>query len=113
MALLAIAIPIPANKIEQWKKFTKELMTTRRSDFVASRKRLGVHERTFLQHTPHGDMVVVTLEGANPHKSFAEFGQGNDPFTTWFKQQVMEIHGMDLTAPPPGPLPEMIVDSQS
>ena len=113
MALLAIAIPIPANKIDQWKTFTKALMTTKKADFTASRKRLGVHERTFLQHTPHGDMVVVTLEGANPQKAFAEFGAGTDPFTQWFKQQVMEIHGMDLSAPPPGPLPEMIVDSNA
>ena len=113
MALLALAIPIPANKIDQFKRFTKELMTTRKADFMASRKKLGVHERTFLQHTPHGDMVLVTLEGANPHKAFAEFGAGTDPFTTWFKQQVMEIHGMDLGGPPPGPMPEMIVDSNA
>ena len=113
MAMFAIAIPIPANKIDHFKKFTKELMTTRKAEFAASRKRLGVHERTFMQHTPQGDMVVVTLEGANPQKAFVEFGQGSDPFTQWFKQQVSEIHGMDLSSPPPGPLPEMIVDSNS
>lgn len=112
MALFAIAIPIATDKVEHFKKFTKELMTTRKAEFTASRKKLGVHERTFLQHTPHGDMVVVTLEGANPQAAFAEFGQGTDPFSMWFKQQVKEIHGgMDLSAPPPGPMPEMIVDS--
>ena len=57
-------------------------------------------------------MGVVTLEGANPTKAFAEFGQGTDAFTTWFKKSVAEIHGMDLSAPPPGPMPEQIVDSQ-
>ncbi len=57
-------------------------------------------------------MVIVTLEGANPGKAFAEFDKGSDPFTTWFKQQVSEIHGVDLGAPPPGPMPELIVDSQ-
>jgi len=113
MALLALAIPIPANKIDQFKRFTKELMTTRKAEFTASRKKLGVQERTFLQHTPHGDLVIVTLEGANPQKAFAEFGAGNDPFTMWFKQQVSEIHGMDLGGPPPGPMPEMIVDSNA
>jgi hypothetical protein len=113
MALLALAIPIPANKIDQWKRFTKELMTTRKAEFTASRKKLGVQERTFLQHTPHGDLIIVTLEGANPQKAFAEFGAGNDAFTTWFKQQVQEIHGMDLSGPPPGPMPELIVDSNA
>jgi len=57
MALFAIAIPIPANKVDQFQRFSK------------------------------------------------------DPFSEWFKQQVMEIHGMDLSAPPPGPLPKLIVDS--
>jgi hypothetical protein len=113
MALLAIALPIPPGKTEQWKKFTSELKGARKTEFTESRKRLGVHERTFLQHTPHGDMIVVTLEGANPQKAFSDFGSGNDAFTKWFKQQVMEIHGVDLGAPPPGPLPELIVDSKA
>jgi hypothetical protein len=112
MALLAMTFPIPAGKTEQWKKFVGELKGQRKEEFAASRKRLGVRERTFLQHTPHGDMVIVTLEGENPGKAFAEFGQGTDAFTTWFKQQVSEIHGIDLGQPPPGPLSEMIVDSQ-
>jgi len=112
MALLAVAFPIPAGKTEQWKKFIGELSGPRKGEFAASRKRLGVRERTFLQHTPQGDLVIVTLEGENPGKAFAEFGKGTDAFTMWFKQQVSEIHGMDLSAPPPGPMPEMVIDSQ-
>lgn len=34
-----------------------------------------------------------------------------DEFTTWFKQQAMDAHGVDLDAPPPGPLPELVLDS--
>jgi hypothetical protein len=112
MPMFAMAIPIAPGKTEAFKKFISELNGARRAELVESRKRLGVRERSFLQHTPHGDMVVVTLEGANPQKAFAEFGQGTDAFTTWFKKQVSEIHGMDLSAPPPGPMPELIVDSQ-
>jgi hypothetical protein len=112
MPMFAMAIPIAPGKTEAFKKFTSELNGARRAELVESRKKLGVRERTFLQHSPHGDMVIVTLEGANPQKAFAEFGQGTDGFTTWFKKQVSEIHGMDLSAPPPGPMPEMIVDSQ-
>ena len=112
MAMLALAFPIPPGKTDQWKKFIAELRGARRADFAASRKRFGVRERTFLQHTPHGDLVIVTLEGENPGKAFAEFGQGTDAFTTWFKQQVSDIHGLDLSAPPPGPMPELMIDSQ-
>ena len=112
MALLALAFPISPGKTDLFHQFTNELKGRRKADFLASRKKLGVRERTFLQHTPHGDVVIVTLEGANPAQAFADFGAGNDEFTTWFKKNVQEIHGMDLSAPPPGPMPELIVDSQ-
>lgn len=111
MALFAMAVPIPAGKENQWKAFVAELTGARKADFVASRKKLGVRERTFHQQTPMGDFVIVTLEGEDPQGAFTKFGQGTDPFTEWFKTQVKEIHGMDLAAPPPGPLPKQVVDS--
>ena len=109
----AMAVPIPPGKVEQWKKFANQLTTTRKADFTASRKKLGVRERTFLQHSPMGDMVIVTLEGQNPQKAFQDFAKGNDEFTKWFVSEVKSVHGFDLTQPPPGPLPELIVDSGS
>jgi hypothetical protein len=111
MALFAIAIPISQDKAQEFKSFIGQINGARKAEFVASRKALKVRERTFLQHTPHGDMVVVTLEGDDPAGAFAKFGAGSDPFTTWFKAQVMDVHGVDLSAPPPGPIPHMIVDS--
>jgi hypothetical protein len=112
MAMLAMAFPIPPGKTEQWKKFASELTGRRRADFVASRKRLGIHERTFLQKTPMGDLVVVTMEGQDPAGAFQKFTQGTDEFTKWFLAQASEIHGMDLTKPPPGPPPELVIDSE-
>src|SRR5262245_2419814 len=113
MAILAMAFPIPAGKTEQWKKFIGELEGTRKAEFAASRRSLGVRERTFLQHTPEGDLVLVTLEGDHPETAFAEFARRTDPFTVWFKQQVRESHGMDLSAPPPGPMPQQVIDSHA
>src|SRR5260370_23741284 len=84
MALLAMAFPIAPGKTEQWLKFISELNGARRAEFVASRKRLGIHERTFLQKTPMGDLVVVTIEGSDPAGSFHKFGAGTDEFTKWF-----------------------------
>ncbi len=111
MAMFAMAFPILPGRTEGWKRFADELKGARKSQFDESRRRLGVHERTFLQHTPMGDFVVVTLEGDDPAGAFSGFGQDPDEFTTWFKQQVMDAHGVDLAAPPPGPLPELVLDS--
>ena len=111
MAMFAMTVPILAGKTETFKKFMSELTGPRFADFKASRKQLEVRERTFLQQTPMGDFVVVTLEGSDPEGAFQKFATGKDAFTKWFAEQVKEIHGFDLAAPPPGPLPKLLIDS--
>jgi hypothetical protein len=111
MALFAMAVPIPGGNDDKWKAFIAQLTGPRKAEFDASRKKLGVRERTFHQHTPMGDFVIVTLEGNDPEGAFTRFGQGTDAFTQWFKAQVKEVHGVDLSGPPPGPLPKQIIDS--
>jgi hypothetical protein len=111
MALFAMAIPIPPGKTDQWRQFMEQLRGPRNADYKASRDRLGVRERAFLQRTPHGDLVIVTLEGDNPTQAFMKFAEGTDPFTEWFVAQVKAVHDFDLRQPPPGPLPELVVDS--
>ena len=111
MALFAIAVPILASKTEQFKALVAALNGERKAEFAASRKRLGVRERTFHQQTPMGDFVVVTLEGDDPVGAFQKFGQGEDAFTKWFVAQVKDVHGIDVNAPPPGPLPSLVADS--
>ncbi|MFI5185259.1 MAG: hypothetical protein ACHQF0_00885 [Chitinophagales bacterium] len=58
-----------------------------------------------------GHFVLVTLEGDHPEKAFQSFATVNDEFTKWFIQGVKDVHGLDLTQPPPGPLPSLIADS--
>jgi hypothetical protein len=110
MALMAVAFPIVPGKADDWKRFIAELNGPRRAEFVASRKGIGARERTFLQPTPMGDLVVVTLEGDDPAQSFGKFVSSKDPFTLWFLEQVKAVHGVDLTQPG-GPMPELVVDS--
>jgi len=107
----AFAIPILQGKEADWKKWHDELRTSRYDDFVNSRKKMNIHERTFLQHTPMGDMVIVTLEGDDPQGAFAKFASNQDEFTKWFMAGVKNAHGVDLSQPMPGPAPEMIIDS--
>jgi hypothetical protein len=111
MALMAVAFPIAPGKTEDWKKFIAELNGAKRADFVASRKGIGAHERTFLQPTPMGDLVVVTLEGDDPAQAFGKFVSSKDPFTLWFLERVKEVHGIDLTQAASGPMPQMVIDS--
>jgi len=111
MAMMAIAIPIAPGQLAHFESFMGHLNGDKKAEFTASRKRLGVRERTFHQHTPMGDFVIVTLEGDDPAGAFAKFGAGSDPFTTWFRAEVNAIHGVDLAAPPPGPMPRLLIDT--
>ena len=112
MALIAMAAPILPGKEEQWRQFMSEIQGPRYDDFKASRDRLGVLERTFLQHTPMGDMVIITLEGNDPLSAFQKIASSQDPFMNWFIQQVKEIHGFDLRAGLPGEPPQLVMHTQ-
>lgn len=111
--LIAIAIPIVKEKYTEWENFIQKLHSEYKKDFTNKRRQYNVHERTFLQKTPNGDMVIVTLEGPDPMGAFQNFFKGNDEFTNWFVQQVKEVHGVDLRQPLPGPAPELVTDSEN
>jgi hypothetical protein len=110
---LAIAIPILPGQEERWRQFRDQLRGSRNADFKASRERLGIRERTYHQVTPQGELVVVTQSGENPAEAFGRFGEAQDEFTDWFVGEVQAVHGVDLRQPPPGPPPEVVVDSSA
>jgi len=99
--LFAIAVPVTRGKEGDFKKFVDELNGRYYNDFVNSRKKLNVRERTFHQKTPMGEFVIVTLEGDNPEQAFYDLGKGNDEFTKWLAQKVKDFHNIDITQPPP------------
>ena len=66
MPLMAVAFPIAPGKTAEWQAFMEELNGPRHQEFADARRRAGVRERTYLQATPMGDLVIVTLEGDDP-----------------------------------------------
>jgi hypothetical protein len=112
--LFAMCIPVVKGKEKDLRSFLNDLNGKYKSSFKESRKKLDVRERAFHQVTPMGEIMIVTLEGDNPAEAFSKFAAGNDEFTTWFTGKVKDIHGIDLTAPPPqGQMPVLMVDSNS
>lgn len=113
MPSLASAFPILPGKLDAWREFTTQLRA-RSAEHAASRRRLGMTvERAYYQPTPHGDMAIVYLEADDIGQALQGLGGSQDPFDVWFREQVQDIHGVDLGAPPAGPLPEMTFDWQA
>jgi hypothetical protein len=112
MPLMAVAFPILPGKTAEWRAWMEELNGPRHAEFADSRRRAGVHERTFLQPTPMGDLVIVTLEGNDPSGSFGRMINANDAFTTWFLERAQAIHGVDLSAPMTESPSSLVIDSE-
>ncbi len=111
MALMAATFPILPGKTDEWRAWMEEINGPRRAEFVESRKRAGVRERTFLQSTPMGDLVIVTLEGEDPLRSFGQMMGSRDEFSTWFLEHVQSVHGVDLSTPPAEAPSELVIDT--
>jgi hypothetical protein len=111
MALNAVVFPILPGKTAEWREFVGELNGARRADFAESRRRVGAHERTYLQSTPMGDIVIVTLEADDPARAFSEMVRATDPFTLWFLDRVKALHGVDLGVPMTGSPSELVLDT--
>ena len=111
MASLAMAFPILPGKTEQLKHFIQEMAGPRRSEYEASRKRVGLtREVTSLQQTPQGDMLIVYYEVQDIQRMFEAMAMSQEPFDIWFLENVKEIHGVDPSQPMPGPFPETLLD---
>ena len=111
MPLMAAAFPILPGKTAEWRTFMEQLNGPRHEEFVESRRRLGVRERTFLQQTPTGDVVIVTLEGDDPGHAFGQMMSATDAFTAWFMERATAVHGIDPSAPTSSPPPELVADT--
>ena len=112
MPKLASVYPILTGKTEAWKQFTQEMSGARKNEHAASRKRLGIQlETDYLQQTPMGDTaIIVTETDKEIPQLFQALAMSSDPFDVWFREKLKELHGLDVTQPPPGPPPEKYFD---
>ncbi len=83
----------------------------RREEYLRSRQRVGVsREVVWHQTTPQGTVAIVYLEVDDPQRFFEVVGSSDDPFDRWFREKGQEIHGIDMSQPLPGGLPQMVFD---
>jgi hypothetical protein len=111
MPTIAMALPIPLEKLDFWLTAMREIAGPRSKEFDASRRRAGVTStKVWLQQGPGGAMELLVIEADDPARMFAEFGSSQDPFDVWFRAVIADVYGLDLTQPPPGPPPEQLLD---
>jgi hypothetical protein len=111
MSGIVLTFPILAGKVEAWRRFCQELADSRRQPYVASRKRLAItRERMALVETAYGSTAVTTLEASDIDRTLGAIIASDLPFDVWYREQLLEIHGINLagygqfTQPTPLPL---------
>ncbi len=90
----------------------RKYMTEHIKEYEESRGRAGITmERAYAMRTPQGTIVTVYVEGRHdPMETFKIQVGSNASLDKWFFQKLHEVHGIDFTKPPEGPMPEQLFD---
>jgi hypothetical protein len=98
MAEFAFAIPIVPGKEELDRTTFGEMLEGRREEYEAAMRKAGLTRQTvWHQETPDGTVAVVYVEGDDPQAGIAHFGSSDEPLNTWFREQMKEVHGVDIS----------------
>jgi hypothetical protein len=109
MEYALFAIPIRPDKQDAARAFLNELEGSRKPAYARSEQRIGIPKEIWaIQHTPAGDQFVVFFESADLGGALGQFIASQDEFDVWFKSQVLDVTGVDITQLPPGPLSDVI-----
>jgi hypothetical protein len=93
MAVYCFAQPIQPGKRDDARAIFEEIRTSRRDEYEASRKRLGIREeRVWFQSLPDGEMAVVYWEGDDPRGALEKFASSDDPFDEWLKERGRQVY---------------------
>jgi hypothetical protein len=102
MECIVWSAPILPGKLEAWRAFAEG---TKGEEYDGSRKRMGVvREVVALMQTPEGDFACIFQEAKDLAKAYQVIAQSENPYDVWFRDQIMELHGLTpemLLGPPP------------
>lgn len=95
---LSYIFQILPGKQEAWRRFCQEMEGTRRGEYELSRQRLGItKECIWFAQIPQGEMAIVYLEMEHPELVIAQLATSSLPFDRWFRSQLLDLHGFDVS----------------
>jgi len=111
MPVVAFSIPILAGKTEAFRAAHRRFVVDRRTEFEASRRRLGVTaERGFVQRTPNGDLAIVVFDLIDPARMLAGTASSTEQLDADFRRYLLDVFGLDLTQAPTVQPSEQVFD---
>ena len=98
---ICLAMPVLPGKTDEARAFVQQLDSSRRSEFDASERRIGItKELWYLAKLASGDHLIGYMESIDFGAALQGFVGSRDPFDLWFKAQMQAVTGVDLNNPP-------------
>jgi len=111
MPTIAMALSIPGDKVDTWLRGMAEIAGPRREEFTAARRRQGVTgTKVWIQEGPGGPLEILVIDAEDPGEAFGGMATSQEPFDVWFRSFVLDVYGLDLSHPMPGPVPRLMLD---
>ena len=107
-----VLVPILEGKLDAWKQWAADLDSSGDLKDLNSRYGLTRHA-AWLVETPSGPSVIALHEGPGSDEFMQKLAGSDNAVDLRFKDSLKELHGMDLSQPPPCPMPEIFIDSRS
>lgn len=104
----AIVFPLLPGKRLALEQFVQALAEDRRAEHDQFHWMVD-RESWFLQPTLQGDLVIIYLEASDPMEVFGELAISQGDFAVWFRTQVLDLTGLNLTRLPPFCMPARIL----
>jgi hypothetical protein len=113
MAAFTFAALILPGKQEAWRRFMQEILESRNGEHEESRRCLGItRELVWFVQTSLGEMAIVYLETEDQEREQVVVNMAASPlpFDRWFRQQLVELLGVDVTHSSPRSSSELVFE---
>lgn len=105
-----VVAPVLKGKEKEWKSWIEKMKGEMKKDWDELNKRhsLTRHD-VWAVETPNGLTAVVLHEGPGADSFMHDVAESDHPTDVLMKESIEKFHGMDMSAPPPGPMPEKLI----
>lgn len=101
MAEIVFAVPLLPGKEELDRRVMDEMADSRRDEYEAALREAGItRQAIWHQETPDGTVALVYIEANDPDAAQRFTSSGAD-ISRWFVEKMQEVHGIDISGPPP------------
>jgi hypothetical protein len=105
-----VVVPVKKGKEEEWKSWTARLKGEMKKEFDDLNKRHGLTRHdVWAVETPKGLLAVVLHEGPGAETFMHNVAVSKNATDIFMKESIEKFHGLNMSAPPPGPMPVKLV----